>query len=387
MASQIIPAFGNFGTDTTHKGLGIFTAATAADATNGLCQAIMPTGGTFKRLRVRLASAPGAGNSWTLALAVNGVDSALSAVVSGTATEVTIVADVAVSAGDLVRYSTAKGGAPANIDFIAAIEFEPTTAGDYVYGFTGAAPWNSTSYSPLIYGQDCDGSTELYTAVCAGTISRMDINMADGVFPYNTTPGAGNSLTYAIEKNGVIQDGTAGTANTTIACAGSTNTGSATFSLSVSEGDLLRVRCVVVGSPGVRPPAGTLLFQATTQLFAQCGVGNTLSTTPAYAWVVGSRASGLGAGYQWSTTEADRQLLMSSPFTATGLIIGISASEVWTSTDAVTVTLRVNGVDTALTPAPEERTLDASFEYNPQAAANINVVRARARSLTERVSR
>ncbi len=83
--------------------------------TERLVQNIMPTGGTVNSFYVFIETAPGGAASWTFTLRKNGVDTAVTCTVAGTAQ---ICSDTAHSAayvaGDLVSVRESSAGGPNN---------------------------------------------------------------------------------------------------------------------------------------------------------------------------------------------------------------------------------------------------------------------------------
>jgi hypothetical protein len=165
----------------------------------------------------------GSGESWTVDLYVNGSPSALTVTVSDLDTDGVVEADVAVSAGDLVRYLLTRSSTSASQpNMIMTLEFEADAAGTHVYGFRDRADWNSSGVSAGFYGEGFPSASSEHhaTIVPTGTVTGWSINMADGVFPFSTTPGVGNTITYTLQKNGVDQDGTGGTVDTVLTFTG-----------------------------------------------------------------------------------------------------------------------------------------------------------------------
>ncbi len=320
------------------------------------CQAPMVVAGTFSKLKVKLIDPAGAGESWTVDLYVNGSASAITVTISDTDTDGSVETNVAVSAGDLVKYVMTRSSTSASQpNMVLALEFTASAANTYVYGFRDMAAWASTGVSAPFYGEGFPttaGSEDHASITPTGTVTAWRINMADGVFPYVTTPGA-NTITYTLQKNGVDQDGTGGTVDTVLAFTGSTNTGNKSFSLSTTDGDLLSVKCVVSGTPGVRPPAGTIAFESSSQCFNRCGTHN---NTPAYQWIVGAATD--GSSQSWSFTESERRLIASSSFAITGLRVNLPSIP---GGATFSVRLRRNGL-TVMTADIAAPTLTASVD-------------------------
>jgi hypothetical protein len=85
----------------------------------------MPRDGKLKNLRINRVSAPGAGNSLTYTVRKNGVNGAVTATMSGTATTVGDAVNVlAAVAGDLIEVQiSARAGTPAAAQTSITLEF------------------------------------------------------------------------------------------------------------------------------------------------------------------------------------------------------------------------------------------------------------------------
>jgi hypothetical protein len=69
---------------------------------------------TLRRFDIRLSTAPGAGNSWTFNVRVNGANVGLEVVISGTATTGSVQLDVPVAAGSLLSLESVPASGPNN---------------------------------------------------------------------------------------------------------------------------------------------------------------------------------------------------------------------------------------------------------------------------------
>lgn len=104
----------------------------AASAMGGTQGNIMPCAGVIKSFRARCGVVPGGSNGWLITLQVNGVATALAATITSAATSViSAEANIAVAAGDIVRWNITKVSAPANENtFSVTAQFEPTNDGE-----------------------------------------------------------------------------------------------------------------------------------------------------------------------------------------------------------------------------------------------------------------
>ena len=108
MTTQILPGGSNRSPDNSQATYNCIMGS--GDSASGVWnpkeanrEQIVPTGGTFKNLRIRLTSAPGAGNSWTFTFRKNRADTSLTVTISGTDKEGSDISNtVSVVAGDQV---------------------------------------------------------------------------------------------------------------------------------------------------------------------------------------------------------------------------------------------------------------------------------------------
>jgi hypothetical protein len=81
--------------------------------TEGDVEMPFPHSGTMSNLQVYLTTAPGAGNSWTLTVDVNGTATALTCTIANAATSCTDSSLVTITAGDLIDLRVTPVGSPA----------------------------------------------------------------------------------------------------------------------------------------------------------------------------------------------------------------------------------------------------------------------------------
>lgn len=298
---------------------------------------VVATAGTFRNLRVVTSAAPGVGKSWTVTLRVNGSSSALTVTISGTDTdEEDITHDVSVSAGDVIALQFTPSGTPSAMTPSVSLEFDSTTAGASMYG-SGSGNIVAISRATALFGGDTSGnwSNEACVNAVEGDFTALYVSL-DGA------PGTG-SYTFAIQKNGTLQDGSGGTVDTRVTIANAATSGNASFTLPCSPGDLFRLS-VVPASPGTsrRPRYGVCLIADTPGVsnFSSSPTDNTNGGATEYFAPCGD-ASGLFTG-----TEADHQATAGVAFELHSLQFALSS--VPGGATAYTATLRVNGSDTAL---------------------------------------
>lgn len=227
----------NISTGTVYSGLcsGRDWTATQSAATHPWCVA-----GRFRRLKIRLASAPGSGKSVTFTVLINGSATSLACTVSGTNTEAENTVDVAsVADGDTVTLRSVGSGSPTVSIAQVYVEFRSDAANASGYGTAPASDpgTNSNRWCALFGPRDGWWFGPGYSSVAAfdQTVTKLRVALT-------TAPGVGNSITFLIAKNGTRQDGTGGTVDTQVTISGTATTGVATFSLDVVPGDLVDVR-------------------------------------------------------------------------------------------------------------------------------------------------
>jgi hypothetical protein len=218
-------------------------------------RSMVATAGTILTLSVTLGTAPGVGASRTIAVRVNGVDSALSVTISGTNKTGTATGTLAVSAGDVVLlHATSSGAASSGIN--TSVEFEPTSAdsysysGNYYYGDSfGSQISSAPQYAPLL-----DSSPYQQTSESLAHETRSLVPFAATITDFyvdlSAAPGTGTSWDLVIMVNGVEN------ATSVINIAGSSTKGHLNgLSVAVAAGDYLTFKVKAANSS----PASTWL--------------------------------------------------------------------------------------------------------------------------------
>jgi hypothetical protein len=261
--------------------------------------------GTLSNLRVVRTAAPGTGKACAITVYKNGSATGLTVTITHPATTATdSTHTVSVSPGDtLAIQHVNSGGAPANANGSISLEFDATSDNESGYcslqemvvPVSGAAPvynglafrtaWPIVGQAWWFWNPTNDFTTDEIIPI-AGTITRMDMRIrTSGLTPVYENWASGESAVFVIYKNGVAQDGTGGTPNTTMTLTGP-GTASVTWtgSLSVAAGDVLKIKATpnagMVGTTGHFSFLFSFCFSATTakQFFLGAWI-STLSTT------------------------------------------------------------------------------------------------------------
>ena len=213
---------------------------------------IVPCAGRYLNLYIRSNGPLGVGKNATFALMQNGSASALSTTIIGVASGIQEGTDqsdvITVAAGDRLSLQYSTTAAPSSISYRGAIEFESTNPGDTIHGGCSASTMgiNGTFITQALDGPDAatwgqgsfiDGNHHSIAGT-PGTITSLYCRL-DGTI-------VSGSYTFRLLKNGVVQDGSGATVNTTVTV--TSQTGNATFSLPVSAGDDIQIQ-VTVSSP------------------------------------------------------------------------------------------------------------------------------------------
>jgi hypothetical protein len=296
--------------------------------------------GTFRNLRVVVSAAPGSGKSWEVTLRVNGADTALMVTISNSDTDEENTADeVTVAAGDLIalEFRPPFLNPPALMSPSVSLEFDSDVAGTSIYGGSQPQDMTTTRTTALLGGTNGGGgwSDEASIVAVAGTFTRLDVSL-------NASSGTG-TYTFNILKNGVVQDGSGGTVDTTLVITAPATSGSSTFSLSCDPLDEFQLRAVPSGLTTNRRPRYGVALVADI-------VGNSnFHASPPDATDGGSTTNYHGFGdswTQWSTTEADHQATVGVAFELR--FLAVSVTEAPGAGKGYGFTLRKNGAATSL---------------------------------------
>ena len=210
--------------------------------------------GTISHLYVKVPTAPGTGKSRTFTIRQNGADAAVTVTISGTSTTGNDTTNtVTVTIDDLICIKEVGSGGPADSDAYISYVFDSDSLYHSVYPF-------------LISADGGGGGLQITPFSCAIGSSVMPMaGSADALTVYlSSAPGTGKSFTYVWSKNGVNQDGTGGTPNTSITISNAATSGAAAAGLSWSAGDIIDFTIGSTGSPTIVNHRGCVVVQAST---------------------------------------------------------------------------------------------------------------------------
>jgi hypothetical protein len=321
------------GTRFTHP----FSGTQAWGITQDTHRMFVSAPGTFRNLRVSVASALAAGSSRTFALYHNGSVTALSVTITdgtGTAIVNNTSDEVTVAAGDTIAFGSTLTGTNANVIVNIALEFEGTNTAQSIYG----GPHATTGTPTVFHNLHALESTESPSLAiddgqtvwpAAGTFTRFDIRL-------RSAPTSTHSRTFTIYKNGTAQNGGGGTPDTRVTITGAATTGTASFSLTASPGDLFAIECSSSGTPAGTEWTHGLAFTATTDgQFAICASG-----AASFSAIVANFAS--QSPLHWNNTESNVSLMGTiTTFNLSGFRLATAAAD-----NGRTFQFSVNGVNT-----------------------------------------
>lgn len=329
---------------------------------------IVATGGSFSNLRAVLAAAPGVGKSWTITLRVNGSSSALTVAISGASTDVSDIAhSVSVSPGDVIALQFTPAGTPAVGSLPSvSLQFDSTTPGASMYGSGSNNVLAITRNNPLFGGNtSTNWSEESSVNAVEGDLTALYVSL-DGA------PGTG-SYTFAIEKNGTLQDGSGGTVDTRVTITGAGTAGNTSFTLPCTPGDLFRIRGTP-SSPGTtrRPRYGVALISDTPGVSNFCASPNDPmdATATEYQSPMGNDSG------TFNGTESARQATAGVAFVLNHLRFSTNLAP--SAGKSYTLTLRINGSSSALSATISDLATAASdsdtVSIAPNDLVNIQIV-------------
>lgn len=214
----------------------------------------MPCGGTFRTMRVMVTNAPGAGESMTFTLRVNGGNTALETVIQNAQTQNSnISSSVHVSRGDMVNWTAVPSGSPAgpSISYTSCV-FVPDIADQQVLLGVSEDGLNSSSTE---YNQLSPGTQGL---VWSATDSRFQgvrtMDMHDLIVVLTAAPGVGKTRAFTLMVNGG--------ASALVATVSGTDTEGedVIHTVNLADADVVSIRTVPSGSPALARAAWGLVI-------------------------------------------------------------------------------------------------------------------------------
>ena len=270
---------------------------------------VWPTAGTFANFLVVIDAAPGTSNSRTFTF--TNITTAATVTVTINDAEVSdrnIINTLSVSAGDQLKVSHASTGSPSAItECYLLAEFTGTVDGESGYTCAHAAgngALTGTGGPYYVHGPFTGVTWTTTTPPVNEDLIAVEGNVTSMTCHATTAPGVGNSWTFWLVKNGVLQDGAGGTVNTLVTVTNTTPpTATSTFTLPVSPGDRLSLKLDGVSDPAnTRPQAGITITADTDgecQLNCRQTTGSSSSAVN-YGWAIYNSTTG------WSATETAR---------------------------------------------------------------------------------
>ena len=321
-------------TATTYGGMGAAGFPVAAENAQ---QVPLSEAVTITDLLVAVATAPGAGASWTFTVRKNGADTAATVTISGAATSATFTGTVTCVAGDLLTIAAvpSTGTVPAATGDVSGAIYFATTGDTFLLFGKATASASSTVFYPVAPSASTS-TTEALAAMLvplSGTVTKFAaICNASGP----GTAGSGKSYAISLRLNDSSDNFTS-----TIADA-ATTAPVASGSLAIAAGDTLSVKVVPTATPTARGVAVCLSITTAVpgeSMRAMSSVSPASTTT--------SYNNPFGAGTTWGGTEAGRQVPQRLAQVLRSMRVKLSAAP--GSGTSRTITFRNAGADTPLT--------------------------------------
>jgi hypothetical protein len=318
-----------------------------------------PSGGVIRNLRVKISPAFGAGTSGTFRFTKGGVAQAVTVTIANTDTEGSDLANsFSVAADDVIAIDAVRSGVTAASTMWFSFEFEGDTENESVYAVN--SDLSSFRLGGTAYGNWAGGkwrttlAEEFIRCSAAGAFTKLTARTTHA-------PGAGQSWTFHLILNGVLQDGTGGTVDTTLVVANTNTNGSASFTLPIALHDEVAVRVQASASCAAQFATSVCLLFASddpagAQHLASAKITIPPSSATSFAYPIGGGITGIA----FVATEAQRELIGGhTPLTINGWTVHCDGDP----GTQIVYTCRVNGADTPLTvtfqSADHEKTIFA----------------------------
>ncbi len=301
---------------------------------------VFSSAGSIKSLKFKVNTAPASGKTWDATIYVNGSSTAATCQATNGTPTCNWTGSVSISAGDHAAILVHPTGTPTNSIVQVSVGFTPTTANDTILP-AAAAPaatfsTSATNEVPVYTGLTPAGNTsnkQLAVVPENGNITAMYVaSVAPGA------GGSGKSYAYTLNKNG-----SATTLAATISETATSNNDTG-HTVSVTTSDYLQAQAVPTSTPTASDAAfGFKYIPTTTAAYAfMSSVGATANTGAV-------RYIGITGATSFTATEADAQnITHSQTFSKLNAKVD-GAPGTAASGKKYTVTLRVNGADSALT--------------------------------------
>jgi hypothetical protein len=229
------------------------------------CHCPWPSAGAIRHVRIKLATAPGLGKTWTFVVrqapagTTTFADTAITFSIVDTAIQgEDLTHSITVAPGDLLTLQwTASVGITGSSFAALSFEFESSTTNESGYTHPpGALHTAGTRIGGLFWSDYSTSTQDVWTDSATHPVAAVEnVLPCDGVitsmlFHVNQSPGGGTAgWESAIYLNGVKQDGTGATVDTRVTHQGSGLDSSASFSLPVVTGDAVYVEVTALNTP------------------------------------------------------------------------------------------------------------------------------------------
>ena len=318
------------------------------NASAGLAR--MPVAGTIRNFRVESETAPGSGNAIGLTWEKNSLSTSLAVTIADAATTGEDLTDsVSFVADDTLTITLAETGTVPNTDLLFSFEFEGANAADSVYGIatddggpnSDATPDYGLAFGGRIWLANSDAIRRQYLST-AGSFLGMTARLTHA-------PGSGKSKTFYLVKDGVTQDGTGGTVDTSLTVANTDTTGAVSFSLPCEQFDTISGLGIATNTPdgGIAYSVSVVLaFRSTLPAGAQhLGAASNDAVASSATRYMTPLGGGQDTVFDPAATESERELIGGqTDLNLAGWVIRVPVAH----GSRVVYTCRVNGVDTAL---------------------------------------
>lgn len=211
-----------------------YMAVDMVTVTNNNVPIRVPYALKLKQLGISLAAAPGTGNSWTYEVLKNGSTCGMQIVISESGTTGLVEGNVSFGVDDTIILQRVPSSAPNTAITTVTWVWDMVQANQSAY-LTQILnnPTTSLRSSPFGFRTATTGLHKGPVPI-AGNLTKAKYNLS-------AIPGASKSISIAIYKNNVIQDGAGGTPDTRVVIADSATSGEWAGTLAVAQGDFIEV--------------------------------------------------------------------------------------------------------------------------------------------------